>query len=80
MVLPTVLVALFNRAKVRYLPVYVVLGVWVARLSSPACTPRSPGSRSPARTSEVRIISFRLRESIPVAEHLQNLQTHGPAT
>jgi NhaA family Na+:H+ antiporter len=94
------LVALFRRARVRYLPVYVALGaaVWLAMLESgvhATIAGVALGLLAPARpflpevdadriagelsadrevtAAEVRSISFRLRESIPVTEHLENL-------
>jgi len=94
------LVALFKSARVRYLPVYVVLGfaVWLAMLESgvhATIAGVALGLLAPARpflpqvdadriagelsadqhvtAAEVRSISFRLRESLPVTEHLENL-------
>jgi len=94
------LVALLKRARVRYLPVYIALGlgVWVAMLESgvhATIAGVALGLLAPARpflpevdadriagelsqdrdvtAAEVRSISFRLRESIPVTEHLENL-------
>jgi Na+:H+ antiporter, NhaA family len=94
-----VIVAL-RRAKVRYLPVYAVVGtgIWLATFESGVHATIAGvvlGLLAPARAflpeidadriadelsadqavtaSEVRDISFRLRESIPVTERLQNL-------
>jgi Na+:H+ antiporter, NhaA family len=94
------LVAVLRRAKVRYLPVYVVIGcwTWLATFESgvhATIAGVALGLLAPARAflpevdadriadelsadqavtaAEVRDISFRLRESIPVTERLQNL-------
>ncbi len=94
------LVAFLSRVRVRYLPVYVMLGmgVWLATFESgvhATIAGVALGLVTPARAflpevdadriadelsadqhvtaGEVRSISFRLRESIPVTEHLQNL-------
>ena len=94
-----VLVALLGRARVRYLPVYVVLGagIWLAMFESGvhatiagvalgllapprAFLPAVDADRIAGKLSadehvtaaEVRDISFRLRESIPVTERLQD--------
>ncbi len=94
------LVAILNRGKVRYLPIYVALGagVWVAMFESgvhATIAGVALGLLAPARpflaevdadriagelsadqevtAADVRDISFRLRESIPVTEHLENL-------
>ncbi len=94
------LVALLRRVKVRYLPVYVVLGcaIWLATFESGVHATIAGvvlGLLAPARAflpevdadrvadtlsadqhvtaAEVRDISFRLRESIPVTERLQDL-------
>jgi Na+:H+ antiporter, NhaA family len=95
-----VLLAVFRRARVRYLPVYVVIGllVWLAMFESgvhATIAGVALGLLAPARpflpevdadriadelstdehvtAGEVRAISFRLRESIPVTERLQDL-------
>jgi NhaA family Na+:H+ antiporter len=95
-----VVVALFRSARVRYLPVYVALGlvVWLAMFESgvhATIAGVALGLLAPARPflpevdadriagelsadrnvtpAEVRSISFRLRESLPVTEHLENL-------
>ncbi len=95
-----VVVALLGRAKVRYLPVYVVLGIgiWFATFESGVhatiagvalglLTPARPFlpnvdadrianelSRDTHVTApELRDISFRLREAVPVTERLQDL-------
>jgi NhaA family Na+:H+ antiporter len=94
------LVALLRRAKVRYVPVYVVLGlgVWLATFESgvhATIAGVALGLLTPARAflpevnadriadelsadqsvtaAEVRDISFRVRESIPVTQRLQDL-------
>lgn len=94
------LVAVLNRVRVRYLPIYVGLGaaIWLAMLESgvhATIAGVALGLLAPARpflpevdadriagelsadqdvtAAEVRDISFRLRESIPVTEHLENL-------
>ena len=93
-------VVVLRRARVRYLPVYAVLGagVWLATFASgihATIAGVALGLLAPARpflpevdadriadelsadqavtAGEVRDISFRLRESIPVTERLQNL-------
>jgi len=95
-----VAVALLRRARVRYIPVYVVVGAvtWLATFSSgvhATIAGVALGLLAPARAflpevdaeriastlsldqhvtaSEVRDISFRLRESVPVTERLQSL-------
>ncbi len=100
-------VALLRRVKVRYLPVYVVLGsgIWLATFESgvhATIAGVALGLLAPARSflpevdadriastlstdqhvtaAEVRDISFRLRESIPVTERLQGFLTRGRAT
>jgi NhaA family Na+:H+ antiporter len=94
------LIAMLSRVRVRYLPVYVLLGtgVWLATYESgvhATIAGVALGLLAPARpflpevdadriadelsadeavtADEVRNLSFRLRESIPVTEHLQNL-------
>lgn len=93
------LVALLRRVRVRYLPVYVVLGsaIWIATFESgvhATIAGVALGLLAPARAflpevdadriadklsadqhvtaAEVRDISYRLRESIPVTERLQD--------
>lgn len=93
-----VLVTILRRVRVRYLPVYVVLGsaIWLATFESgvhATIAGVALGLLAPARAflpevdadriagklsadqhvtaAEVRDISFRLRESIPVTERLQ---------
>lgn len=93
-------VALLRRARVRYLPAYVVVGAatWLATLESgvhATIAGVALGLLAPARAflpevdaeriagtlsgdehvsaTEVRDISFRLRESLPVTERLQSL-------
>jgi Na+:H+ antiporter, NhaA family len=95
-----VLVVVLRRVRVRYLPVYAVLGVgiWLATFESgvhATIAGVALGLLAPARpflpapdadriadelsadqavtATEIRDISFRLRESIPVTERLQNL-------
>lgn len=95
-----VLVALLRRVGVRYLPVYVLLGmgIWLATFESgvhATIAGVALGLLAPARpflqrvdadriagelsadqrvtAGEVRSISFRLRESVPVTERLQDL-------
>ena len=99
-VLGLALVVLFRQVRVRYLPVYVVVGsvVWLAMFESgvhATIAGVALGLLAPARpflpevdadriagelsgdehvtASEVRDISFRLRESVPVTERLQDL-------
>lgn len=94
------MVAALQRGRVRYLPVYVVVGavVWLATFESgihATIAGVALGLMAPARpflpevdadriadelsgdvhvtAGEVRSISFRLRESIPVTERLQDL-------
>jgi NhaA family Na+:H+ antiporter len=94
------LVVLLRQAKVRYLPVYAVLGsaIWLATFESgvhATIAGVALGLLAPARpflpqvdadqiaselstdkdvtATEVRDISFRLRESVPTAERLQDL-------
>lgn len=93
-------IVVLRRARVRYLPVYAVLGagIWLATFASgihATIAGVALGLLAPARpflpevdadriadelsadqavtAGEVRDISFRLRESIPVTERLQNL-------
>ncbi|MDP1819854.1 MAG: Na+/H+ antiporter NhaA [Acidimicrobiales bacterium] len=95
-----VLVVLLRRARVRYLPVYTVLGsaIWLATFESgvhATIAGVALGLLAPARpflpqvdadqiagelstdedvtAAEVRDISFRLRESVPTTERLQDL-------
>jgi NhaA family Na+:H+ antiporter len=105
------LVVVLRHLKVRYLPIYAVLGsgIWLATFESGVHATLAGvtlGLLVPARAflpeidadriadelsadqavtaAEVRDISFRLRESIPVTERLQNLLhpglVCGPAT
>lgn len=94
------LIALLRRARVRYLPVYVLIGtgVWLATFESgihATIAGVALGLLAPGRAfipevdaeriadelsadedvspADVRDISFRLRESIPVTERLQDL-------